>query len=298
MQLRPAPNSASTKGFERRLGLAISPQPSPFAPLLFAGRLEEGIQVAAELGFAVVELSLRSPDDAEPEMLAAMLSENQLGLSAIATGQAYLVDSLCLSSPDPAVRVAAAGRLTGAIELASRFDAGVIVGGIRGRLFGAPADQADQRAGAVDAIRACARVATKLAVPLLLEPINRYETNFINTAAEGLDLITEIDDPSMRLLLDTFHMNIEERNLGDVLRTAGDRLGYVHVADSNRRAPGQGHIDFPEVIEALDEIAYCGMLVAEVMPLPDDYGAAELTAEFWTEVAGKPTRCDREGANR
>ncbi|HLM96961.1 MAG TPA: sugar phosphate isomerase/epimerase family protein, partial [Acidimicrobiales bacterium] len=236
-------------------------------------------------GFAVVELSLRSPGDVEPERLASMLSENQLGLAAIATGQACLFDSLCLASPDPNIRAAAAGRLSGAVELAARFQGAVIVGGIRGRLVGSHSEQAGQRAGAVAAMRDCARLAAGLGVTLLLEPINRYETNFVNTAAEGLALLTEIGEPSMKLLLDTFHMNIEERNLADAVRSTGDRLGYVHIADSNRQAPGQGHVNFAEVIAALDQIAYRGLLVAEVMPIPDDFGAAQLTAAFWTRIA-------------
>ena len=276
--------AARTKGVEEWIGLAISPRPSGFAPLLFAGALEEGLDVAAKLGFAVVELSLRSPEDVETGRLASMLSENQLGLAGIATGQACLFDSLCLASPDPGVRAAAMGRLSGAVELAARFGAAVIVGGIRGRLVGSHSEQASQRAGAVAAIRDCARLAAGLGVTLLLEPINRYETNFVNTAEEGLTLLNEIGAPSMKLLLDTFHMNIEERNLGDAVRSAGDRLGYVHIADSNRQAPGQGHLDFAEVVDALDQIAYRGPLVAEVMPIPDDVGAAQLTAQFWTRI--------------
>jgi sugar phosphate isomerase/epimerase len=178
--------------------------------------------------------------------------------------------------------------LSGAVELAVRFQAAVIVGGIRGRLVGSESEQAAQRAGAIAAMRDCARLAAGLGVTLLLEPINRFETNFVNTAAEGLDLLTEIGEPSMKLLLDTFHMNIEERDVPDAMRSAGDRLGYVHIADSNRRAPGQGHVNFAEVIHALDQIAYRGLLVAEVLPIPDDFGAAQLTAEFWTRIANEP----------
>jgi len=272
-------------GFAGRLGFAISPRPSPFAPLLFAGRLEEGLKVAADLGFSAVELSLRAPSDVQPEHLASMLEDRRLRLCAIATGQACLVDSLCLSSSDPDIREAAAGRLCGAIDLASRFGAAVIVGGIRGRLVGPPGEQASQRAGAVEAIRGCAVHAAERGVTLLLEPINRYETNFVNTAAQGLAVLDEIAHPSMKLLLDTFHMNIEEPSLEEAVLAAGDRLGYVHVADSNRRAPGQGHTDFAGLVSALGKIAYEGMLVAEILPLPEDAEAARLTAAFWEQIA-------------
>jgi sugar phosphate isomerase/epimerase len=271
--------------FDGRIGFAISPHASGFAPLLFAGRLEEGLAAAAELGFAAVELSLRSAGDIDSGQLRSALDSHRLSLSAIATGQAYLVDSLCLASPDADVRARAAGRLAEAIELAAEFGARVIVGGIRGRLIGTPAEQSGQRAGAVEVLGECARRAAQLGVGLLLEPINRYETNFVNTAAEGLALLGEVGEPTMKLLLDTFHMNIEEKSLAGTVRAVGDRVGYVHIADSNRRAPGQGHVDFGAVLEALEEIDYGGMLVAEILPLPDDRTAALLTSEFWKSAA-------------
>jgi len=152
-------------------------------------------------------------------------------------------------------------------------------------LVGSPGEQAGQRAGAVEAIRGCAVHAAERGVTLLLEPINRYETNFVNTAAQGLAVLDEIAHPSMKLLLDTFHMNIEEPSLEEAVLAAGDRLGYVHVADSNRRAPGQGHTDFAGLVSALDKIAYEGMLVAEILPLPEDAEAARLTAAFWEQTA-------------
>jgi len=277
MRPRATPPAAPTKGVEGRIGLAISPRPSGFAPLLFSGALEEGLNVAAKLGFAVVELSLRSPGDVEPERLASMLSENQLGLAAIATGQACLFDSLCLASPDPNIRAAAAGRLSGAVELAARFQGAVIVGGIRGRLVGSHSEQAGQRAGAVAAMRDCARLAAGLGVTLLLEPINRYETNFVNTAAEGLALLTEIGEPSMKLLLDTFHMNIEEADMAAAIRAGKDVIAHVHFVDSNRRPAGLGHIDYAPIVTALREIGYDRFVSAEALPYPDPEAAARQT---------------------
>jgi sugar phosphate isomerase/epimerase len=237
--------------------------------------------VAGELGFDVVELSMREAGDVQPDELAALLDEHGLGLSAIATGQACLFDSLCLADPDPAVRDAVVARLQAEIDLAGRLGADVIVGGIRGRLEGTGRERAAQRAGAVEAIREAARYAGDRGVTILIEPINRYETNFVNTAAEGLALIDDVGEPSLRLLFDTFHGNIEETTLEGAARLAGDRLGYLHVADSNRCAPGQGHVDFCSVFDVLAEIGYEGPAVSEIVPLPDDVTAARRTASFW-----------------
>lgn len=276
-----------------RFGVALSPQPTSFAPVLFAGRLAEGLRAAAEAGFSVVELSLRSAEAIQVETLSAMLKQNGLSLTAIATGQACLHDSLCLSDPASEVRQAAVERLKSMIRLAAHFDAAVIVGGIRGHLSGTALEQARQRAAAVEGIRECARFAASHGVTLLIEPINRYETNFVNTAAEGLALLDKIGEsfdcaqgkPSAGLLLDTFHMNIEEADITAALSQAGRRLGYLHVADSNRRAPGQGHLDFPAVLRTLSDIGYTGVVTAEILPVPDDATAVRQAGDYLTSLS-------------
>lgn len=269
-----------------RFGVALSPEPTAFAPLLFAGQLEEGVRAAAQSGFHAVELSLRRPEAVQFDVLATLLNDNGLSLSAIATAQSCLHDALCLSDARPEVRAAAVERLKGLIQLAARFDAHVIIGGIRGRLLGTADEQHSRRAAAMQAIRACARFAAHHGVTLLIEPINRYETNFVNTIGEGLALADEIGEPSVKLLPDTFHMNIEEADIAASLRAAGDRLGYFHVADSNRQAPGQGHIDFPTLLQSLAQIGYRGYVTAEILPLPDDSTAMQRAGEFLKQLVG------------
>lgn len=272
----------TAKAAGRRVGVAISPRPTSFAPLLFGGRLAEGLRLAGELGFDVVELSLREAGDVDRSSLRRSLDESGLALSGIATAQACLFDGLCLSSEQASVRDATVRHLETLIELAAEFGAAVILGGIRGRLDDDFAKRIAQRAGAVKAISDCARRASGLGVEILVEPINRYETNFVNTTDEAIELIEELGLPSVRLLLDTFHMNIEERSFADTIRRAGSRLGYVHLVDSNRLAPGQGHLPFGSILQALDDIGFNGPMVAEVMPLPDAASAARHTAEFWS----------------
>jgi sugar phosphate isomerase/epimerase len=156
----------------------------------------------------------------------------------------------------------------------------MILGGVRGKLAGDPATWEAQREGAIGSMREVARYAASQGVQAVIEPINRYETNFINTAAEGLAAIEAIGEPSVKLLLDTFHMNIEEADIPETVRRAGARIGYVHFADSNRRAPGAGHTRFAEILGALAEVGYGGYVGAEILPLPDDRSAVEQAALF------------------
>lgn len=269
-----------------QFSFAISPRPSNFGPMLFAGRLEEGLRAAGDLGFDAVELSVRSAADIQADVLRRMLKDRHLRLSALATGQACLFDSLCLSSTDDAVRARTVELLQAEIRLAADFGAAVIIGGIRGRLTGTPEEQQAQRTAAVEALRDCATSAAPLGVTLVLEPINRYETNFVNTAAEALALLENVGEPSFKVLLDTFHMNLEEVSLPASIRLIGERLGYVHVADSNRHAPGKGHTDFTSVFEALKSLGYDGVVSAEILPLPDDLTAVQDTARFVRHFKG------------
>lgn len=263
-----------------RFGASMSPKASAFAPLLFAGRLDEGITALSSAGFAAVEISLRQMDELDIVWLDERLSELGLVVSAFATGRMCIEDSLCLSDTNLVTRELLFERLVDFIQLAAHFKASLIVGGVRGKLTGDDRQRSEQRKSAIDTLRQCAEIAGELGVNLLVEPINRYETNFINTAQDGIELIEAIGHPCVKLLLDTFHMNIEEIDPCITIRNVGTHLGYVHFADSNRQAPGWGHINFSVIVEALAGIGYQGFINAEILPIPDDAQALYQTGQF------------------
>jgi sugar phosphate isomerase/epimerase len=262
------------------ISMAMSPCPSVFAPLVFAGRLNEGIQALAQAGFNGIEISLGHASDIEADWLEKVLAETGLQVSAFASGRLCLEDNICLSDTNPVIKNKVFAELSAILKLAARFHAPVIIGGVRGKLTGSQAQKAEQRASAIENLLHCAQVAEDLGTHLLLEPINRYETNFINSAQDGLDLLEDVGHPAIKLLLDTFHMNIEEVDLCASIRKVGARLGYVHFADSNRLAPGQGHIDFPTLLRTLAEIGYRGFISAEILPSPDDGTALKQTGKY------------------
>jgi sugar phosphate isomerase/epimerase len=136
----------------------------------------------------------------------------------------------------------------------------------------------------VEAIRECAEAAAGTGVRFALEPMNRYETDLIHTVADGLELIDRVGAPNFGLLLDTFHMNIEEPSIEDGIRTCGDRVFHVHVADSNRWHPGAGHLDFPSILETLSAIGYDGFVSGEFLPLPDADTAARRALDHLKEA--------------
>jgi sugar phosphate isomerase/epimerase len=127
----------------------------------------------------------------------------------------------------------------------------------------------------LDCLQECARAAMEEGVRLAIEPINRYETDLVNTVDEGLELIRQVDVSSLGLLLDTFHMNIEEPDIEESILRAGKHLFHFHLADSNRRHPGAGHLDFTSICNVLKSTGYTGWVSGEFLPYPDADTAAE-----------------------
>ena len=258
-----------------KTSMAITPAPAKFAPLLFAGDWQAGLKAASELGYDAIEVSLRDSREQVVKDLFATLANSGLGLSAIATGQSYYNDGLSLASSDRTVQAELLGRMERFVDHAAPYGASIIIGGVRGTFKGAEDERAQQRRNAIEAIRAYAHYAEGEGVQLVVEPINRYETNFLNTVAEALAFVDEVGVGNFAVLADAFHMNIEEASLPRALETAGERLGYVHFADSNRLAPGLGHIDFHELAAVLRRIGYAGYITAEILPVPDSMTAAK-----------------------
>jgi len=261
--------------------VALTPRRTQFAPLLFAGDLQHGMERAAELGYDGVELNLRDPEELDQEAILSWARELDLEVPSLGTGQSYFVDGLSLAVAEPANQAAVRRRLEGLIRFASRLGARVVLGSIRGSLD-ASSDEARQTGyrAAVEATRELAHYASGHGVSLTAEPINRYETNFLNTIAETLEFIDTVGAPNLGLLADTFHMNIEEPSMTRPLIEAGDRLWHIHLVDSNRCAPGMGHTDFAPIVSALVAAGYSGYLSGEILPVPDD----ETAAAHWIQA--------------
>lgn len=274
---------------------AVSIRDTAFGPVLFMGELEEGMKALAKEGFKFIEISLRNADDMSRNELSVLLERYGLQVSAFATGQGCIHDNLCMTATDPEIRQKAVERFKEITEVAAEFKAGVIMGGVRGRLSGSDEEMKAQRDIGVKNIADCAQYARQQGVPFYLEPINRYETNFINTAQEGLRLIDEIGIPSINLLLDTYHMNLEEADLETTIRISGGRIGYFHLVDSNRQAPGQGHLDLKGILSCLYQTGYRGFVSAEILPLPESHSALRRTANFLSSLGSGIIKQRRPG---
>lgn len=247
-----------------KLSYVISTQPTRFAAVSLAENFQATIAHLVELGYDGVELAVRDPGLLDLPNVKKILTTHKLQVPALGTGQAYVEEGLSFTDPDASVRERAIARIEAHIALAKEFNALVIIGLIRGKLVGAQYIEPLQ-----NVLQHVADIAKQNGIRLAIEPINRYETNLLNTVTETLALIQEVGADNLGVLFDTFHANIEEPSIEESLRACGARLFHVHVADSNRWAPGFGHTDFARTISTLREMKYNGWVSAEILQKPD-----------------------------
>ena len=269
-----------------RLSLVLSTHAAQFSALTYQGDLEANIARIAGMGYDGVELAIRDPDLVDAVKLEAVLGRYKLRVPAIGTGQAWGEEHLSFTDPDPAVRCQAVRRIERQIQLARRLEALVIIGLLRG-----VTSQGITRQQSMEWLEAClgecVERATEQGVRLALEPLNRYETDLIPNVEAGLELMSHIDSPNFGLLLDTFHMNLEEPSIEGSIRAAGEAIFHFHVADSNRWHPGAGHLDFKSIFRALESTGYGEWISGEFMPLPDADQAAKGNIEYLRQVLEK-----------
>ncbi len=266
-----------------KLSIVISTQPAKFDALAYKGQLAENIVKIRRLGYDGVELAVRNPEQIDLPTVKMLTVGRGFPVSAIGTGQAFGEEGLSFSDPDEKIRREAIDRIKAQIALAEQLEALVIIGLIRGIVQ--PGIETRQANGWIlDALSECA--SENPSVSLVIEPCNRYEANTVNTVNDGIELIDKLGMSNVGLLLDTFHMNIEEPDMLQSIENAGDRIFHFHIADSNRWYPGAGHIDFPAVVEQLKRIGYDGFLSAEIIPMPDPDTAAAKNISFMRGLVG------------
>ena len=251
-------------------------------PFVFHEALEAAFAKASAHGFHGVEIFPTHADDLDGLQLRDLLRQYGLELAAVGTGAGWLRRQLTLTSSDPHLRMQARDFIGAIIDFAGGFGAPAIIGSMQGRVAdGIPREQA--LAWLREELDQLGPRAHALGVPLLYEPLNRYETNLFNTVGDVLPFLQTLRTRNVRLLCDLFHMNIEEQDMASALRLAGHHLGHVHLADSNRWAMGMGHTSMAAIAKALNESGYDGFVSAEVLPRPDADTAARQTMETFRQ---------------
>ncbi|KJS80731.1 MAG: hypothetical protein JM58_18340 [Peptococcaceae bacterium BICA1-8] len=261
-------------------GCIVVGEQTRFGPIPIKGELTKTLPQAREAGFKYVELNIKNPFTFKKGELKKLLDKNNLKAVALASGYPYFMENVSFTDERGEARNIAIKRVSEYIELANILESQVIIGSIRGE---APKnieiETSYQRF--LEALDKCLDKARQEGVNLALEPVNRYEMNLINTVSQGLEVINILNHPNLKLLVDTFHMNIEEPSIYASIRAAKDYITHVHIADSNRWPMGCGHLDFVKIMELFREINYTGALSAELLPMPNSQEAVRMIAEFF-----------------
>ena len=225
--------------------------------------IERSIDRLARFGYDAIELA---GEPAQFDAAAVGRHAQEAGIAVSSICSIYTAER-DLSHPDPTMRAKAVDYVKAVADFAAEVGAPtmIIAPNAVGRL--APLSRAeDERRWAVEGMRAGGEYAASLGVNLTLECWNRYETYWLNRLEQAVDLWNETGLTNGGVMGDTFHMNIEEDSIAAAIRRTGSLLNHIHLADSNRAAPGQGHTDFAEILEALRDIDYQGYVTFELLP--------------------------------
>jgi len=252
-------------------------------PFVYWDDLPAACNKAAALGFDAIEIFAPGPEAIDTKFVKKITSDLGLAVAAVGTGAGWVKHKLHLVQPDESSRRKAIDFIKSIIDMGATLSAPAIIGSMQGR-WGDGVENATAFEWIKQALEELGEHADDAGTVLLYEPLNRYETNMVNTTAAGVELLASLSTQNVKLLSDLFHMNIEEANIADALRLGGDVIGHIHFVDSNRRAAGWGHMDHVPIISALRDINYTDYLCAEAFPWPDSDGAARQTIDTFRKL--------------
>jgi len=276
--------SRADKKFRYGLNLLV------YTPTFPKDKLEL-IAKVAEMGFDGVEAPFTDLGVLDPAGVRQACQKAGVGVTSCCVLAAD--GSLC--SADAAQRAAGLERLTRMIDLTAEMGGDVMAGPLYApvRQLTGRARTADEWRWCVEGLRAAAERAGQTGVLLAIEPLNRFETHVLNTAADAARMVREVDSPHLKVQLDTFHANIEEKDTAAAIRATGGLLGHFHACENDRGVPGTGQVRWKEVFAALKAIDYGGWVTIESFAT----GIVDLCAAacIWRPIYDTADKLARDG---
>jgi D-psicose/D-tagatose/L-ribulose 3-epimerase len=251
------------------------------------------IDKVADFGFDLIEICVEDPATIDTAAISGRL--RKAGIGATVCG-AFGPDR-DLSADDPATRENGLRYLARCVDIAADLGSPIVAGPMysatgKTRLLSAPEREAQWRLS-IDSMKRASDHASKKGVKLAVEPLNRFETDLLNTVAQAMDWLGRLGRDNVGLLLDTFHMNIEERNIPDAIRLGGDKVFHFHGCSNDRGTPGKDHIPWREIAAALRFIRYAGATVIEAFT-PEIREIARAVS-IWRPLAESQDALARDG---
>lgn len=249
--------------------------------LVYAGEnIADSIRRLARFGYDGVDF-VGEPEQFDTDEICTLLKENRIEASSIC---AIFNKERDFVSSDPAIRRQAVAYMKSCVDFAAAIGAKSISTQVTANMkIDAEAPFETEWGWAVEGLKEVGSYALQKNIRLTLEAWNRYETYFITRLDQALQMVNDVNLENVGVMGDTFHMNIEEINMGDAIRNVGKKLYYLHIADSNRAAPGRGHIDFDDIAQALKDIDYEGWISMELLPAAANPFSGIVQEEFYDQ---------------
>lgn len=263
----------------------VSPFKTEHLPLL---------EKAKKMGYDIIEIALEDTSLIDIELIKK--TADDLGIQITVSG-AFGIER-DISSTDPLHRATGKQYIIDCIKIASQFGSPIFTGPLYSAVgktrMVSEVQKKQERDWCVENLSEVSQVAADYGILLGLEPLNRFETDMVNTADQALSIIQEVGHPNLKFALDTFHANIEEKNIGQTIRRIGkDLLLHVQGNESDRGTPGTGHLEWTEIRDALNEIDYDGAIVIETFGQPSKELAR--AACIWRPLANSADELAQEG---
>jgi D-psicose/D-tagatose/L-ribulose 3-epimerase len=258
-----------------------------YEPVPSLGELDRRFARLAALGYQGVELTASYPLPYPAEELLALSREHRLPVVSFLSGWSYAHEQLCLASPQADVRQRAVKRLKEYAAYAARLQAILVVGLMQG-LRSDEADEAAANERIADGLRPVADTAMNLNTITVLEPVNHLQVGFNHTAAEAAAMVQRVGSAGLSYMLDTIHLNIEERSILDAIRLHGPHIRHFHLCETNGGPFGSGNLDFPSVLQSLRAAGYAHYLSVKIYRKMDWEAAAAHAIAFLRERCGWP----------
>jgi sugar phosphate isomerase/epimerase len=255
-----------------------------YAPVPELSELDRRMARIAALGYRGVELTASHPLPYPIEDVVALTRKHGLPVVSFLSGWSYANEGLCLASPRADVRQRAVERLIQYVGHAGRLGAVLVVGLMQGlRTDEADTTEANQRIAAC--LRPVAEAAVQHSTVVVLEPVNHLQVGFNHTAAEAAAMVERVGSPGLSYMLDTIHLNIEERSILETIRAHGRRIRHFHLCETNGGLFGTGNLDFPRALQTLDEAGYSHFASVKIYRGADWDEAARSAMAFLRENA-------------
>jgi len=233
------------------------------------------------LGYDGIELSLLEPEKIDIKKINEIKDSYNFEIPAIGTGSTYIRFGYSLGHQNEQIRNNAIKRMQKYIEFARETESRVIIGLIRGR-YKYGSNSKKERLNIISSLKECCWIAQNNKVELVFEPINQFEIDSFNTISQSLELLKEIDSDNLKLLIDSFHTYLEEDPdfIWEDLKEIVHLVGHLHLADTNRKAPGTGHFDFKTFLNIFKKKGYKGFASIETIMKPSFEIVAKKSSEY------------------